>query len=408
MTSLPNNVSPPRRFIFNDSDMSKFLDSPAKKQLLQVVQAMGKACESQLEYEYDPNTPLKSLTPAMAALLGSLRAMLSWIEDCPPFDRSKARFGNPAFRKWHERLVERSVSIVYTILKMHQEYPDTADYDLMILEQALQEGIQAAGTTRLIETIEDESDRVVVLELCAYLRDSFGHPMRLDYGTGHECSFQVLLYSLLKIGCFGSTPEEPPTQERLKAVTLSLWSGYLAVTRQLQTDYMLEPAGSHGVWGLDDYHCLPFYYGACQLEADCGDESVPNLIHRDSVLAKQGDRFLYYGCIRYIKSLKKGVPFFEHSPMLNDISNLPSWKQVASGLLKLFEGEVLKKRQVVQHFVFGNIFSANWTPSEVQKQAPTTTFRTEAVGPMARAPWADDPDGGRGGMPPPTRAPWAK
>lgn len=46
------------------------------------------------------------------------------------------------------------------------------------------------------------------------------------------------------------------TDADLKAVILKVFTGYLAVCRHLQRVYWLEPAGSHGVWSLDDYQML--------------------------------------------------------------------------------------------------------------------------------------------------------
>ena len=296
-----------------------------------------------------PTRHSKGYLPPWPVCMDHLQCMETWLSELPP-QAAQARFGNPVFRKWNERLVSRSQSIVECLLQCHKEYNSQQEYSADILQTCSKRGFQAASVDSSGPDCVDEE----VIELRAYLHDAFGHPIRLDFGTGHESSFMVFLFALLKLGCFGNTTNEPPSPECLKAVTLSIWTQYLQVARGLQRDYFLEPAGSHGVWGLDDYHCLPFYFGACQLMPH--KEYTPESIHDTRVLQEESNRFLYFGCIQYIKELKKNVPFFESSPMLNDISHLPTWSKVASGLLKLYEGEVILKRQVVQHFVFGNLF----------------------------------------------------
>lgn len=406
-------TSLPKRCIYDDADMKSFMESSTKTELLNFVEAMGKACASTNEPSFDPSHPLVNLPPAMACLNGSLQEMVRWVDDFPPETANGStisiRFGNPAFRKWHSRLLERSDAIITAILHARDDPSLTP-------ELACQRGKDTASG--VLELHGDNS----VLQVSPYLHESFGHAVRLDYGTGHESSFLVFLLILSKVKCLGE--ESTLCLSTLKAVTLSIFDQYLKVTRRLQTDYRLEPAGSHGVWGLDDYHCLPFYFGACQLKGAAArgtcELSDPQCITTEQTLREYGDTWMYLGCIRYIRELKKGVPFFESSPMLYDISQtLPSWDKVARGLLRLYQGEVLDKRVVVQHFVFSKLFPCTWTPSRLSEpEAPTETFRshTQERGrpgivvpmPSTRAPWAKPaPDDSIGEMIT-TRAPWAK
>lgn len=105
--------------------------------------------------------------------------------------------------------------------------------------------------------------------------------------------------------------------------------------RKLQLTYMLEPAGSHGVWGLDDYHFLPFLFGASEL-IDHPKILTPNEIHNDKTIEEFYQEYIYLDCIKFIKDVKSGTPFYETSPVLNDISAAPSWRKVANVTKKLF------------------------------------------------------------------------
>lgn len=66
---------------------------------------------------------------------------------------------------------------------------------------------------------------------------------------------------------------------------------------------------------------------------------------------------MYLSCIKFIKDVKNKAPFSETSPMLNDISAAVSWQKVATGMIKMYQAEVLQKLPVAKHVYFGSIFS---------------------------------------------------
>jgi serine/threonine-protein phosphatase 2A activator len=92
-----------------------------------------------------------------------------------------------------------------------------------------------------------------------YLLTAFGSFVRMDYGTGHETSFAVFLLCLTLIRFLGFNSEEA------RDIVLLVFVRYLRLCWRLQDVYRLEPAGSHGVWGLDDSHFLGYIFGSAQL-----------------------------------------------------------------------------------------------------------------------------------------------
>jgi serine/threonine-protein phosphatase 2A activator len=178
--------------------------------------------------------------------------------------------------------------------------------------------------------------------LSPYLLTSFGSFVRIDYGTGHETSFALLLLCLSLIRFLQPDPEEE------REIALCLFVRYLRLCWRLQDVYNLEPAGSHGVWGLDDYSFLGYIFGSAQLRSEDSFFSwqrEANFFYLDqsditvsAVLnVPLPPTNLYFMQIMRIHQFKHG-PFHEHSSQLHSIAvGVPNWNKVNSGLLKMYE-----------------------------------------------------------------------
>lgn len=240
--------------------------------------------------------------------------MHTWIDEIPP-KAHRTRFGNEAFCEWHERLTANAPNLVRSILPQDK--------------------------CKLNDDITYED---AVAELSVYLSNSFGDRKRIDYGSGHEAHFVAFLCGLEKVGAIRDTD--------YAALVLRVFHGYVTLMRRLQEVYWLEPAGSHGVWGLDDYQFLPFMWGAAQLIDH--KHIRPKSIRSQEIVAAYSHEYMYLACIQFVSKVKTGS-LVEHSPMLLDISNVKIWNKVNDGMIKMYKAELLNKFPVMQHFLFGKL-----------------------------------------------------
>ncbi|KAF0902717.1 hypothetical protein E2562_019068 [Oryza meyeriana var. granulata] len=303
--SPPFAFQVPAKRIASPDDIARFHASLHGRHFLGFVAALSASVHGRKLSDPLPSPP----SPAVFALLDLISALCAFVASTPPLPHN-SRYGNPAFRLWHEKLSDSANQFIAPITATAGS-PDLAGAEV---------------------------------ELAPYLLDSFGNATRIDYGTGHETNFAAFLYCLARLGLI--------TEADYPAVVLRVFAAYLDLMRTLQDTYLLEPAGSHGVWGLDDYHFLPFIFGAAQLIDH--KYMKPKSIHNPDILENFSKEYMYLACVAYVKKVKKG-PFAEHSPMLDDISGVPHWKKVNSGLLKMYKAEVLEKVPIMQHFLFGSL-----------------------------------------------------
>lgn len=305
---------------------------------------------------------------ATAAVLSMLERLDALVSETPA-DPQPQRFGNPAFKAWHAKMKDESL--------------------------------------QLLEAVLQPKNKGAAAELAGYLHDSFGNATRIDYGSGHELAFVALLccLSLLEVFEEGDMP----------ALVFRIFDKYLRLARRIQQTYSLEPAGSHGVWGLDDHQFLPYLFGSAQLVGG-GHGITPQDIGSQDTARRLANEQLFFGAVDHIFKVKTG-PFFEHSRYLYDMSGVAEWKKLNTGLMKMFDAEVLYKFPVIQHFLFGSLLEIDLperTLEQQQKQRQLPGAMPIGVAPWAMKKGATGAAGAQGQMPPPPGgaplgvAPWAK
>jgi serine/threonine-protein phosphatase 2A activator len=273
-----------------------------------------------------------------------------WIDDIPPLPTPQ-RFGNVAFRAWGKRLEDVCVLHFYLVLL-------TADSNRPVRTQEIDGILQVLLPSNLHPSIP---------YLAPYLLTSFGSFKRMDYGTGHEVSFGLFLLCLTLIRFFPfvtpttssshvspsglNPPQDLETLSQIdieRDLVLTIFLRYLRLCWRLQDVYRLEPAGSHGVWGLDDSSFLGYIWGSGQLRGSSHfvlwntilnittdqTEIPPTAILDHPPLAATN---LYFLSISRIHEVKHG-PFHEHSSQLHSIAvGVPNWGKVNKGLFLMYE-----------------------------------------------------------------------
>ena len=112
-------------------------------------------------------------------------------------------------------------------------------------------------------------------------------------------AFAMFLLCLFKI--------EFLKKDDFKSIVLKIFNDYLNLARKLQVTYNMEPAGSHGVWSLDDFQFLPFIFGSAQL---IGDMKInPEMFVEQSFIERYKDEYMFFSCLKFIITVYKNFEF---------------------------------------------------------------------------------------------------
>ncbi|KAF6758006.1 hypothetical protein DFP72DRAFT_1109253 [Ephemerocybe angulata] len=309
----PHEYQVPYKWILTPEHLTAFQQSSTHSEILAFIDELNDAVKGVKLTDGVEEVKNSEILQAIFKILEEVEQIA---KDTPPVPNAASRFGNPAFRDFYDKVSAASESL-------HRRY---------LVPLGLPE-----------DSIE---------EVRVYFNEMWGNRTRIDYGSGMELNWLCWILCLKKLSLLPSSlnPYIP---------THMFFNSYIRLMRLLQSTYWLEPAGSHGVWGLDDYHFLPFLWGSGQL---VGHRFIrPRAIHDAEVVEECSRDWMYFACVGFVNSIKTASLRW-HSPMLDDISAVKTWDKVNAGMKKMYRAEVLGKLPVMQHFLFGSLLPAPFAP----------------------------------------------
>ncbi|XP_061655182.1 serine/threonine-protein phosphatase 2A activator isoform X3 [Phyllopteryx taeniolatus] len=256
----------PKKEIAMVPDMGKWKRSKAYADYMGFILTLNESVKAK------KLTCVYRVSETVEKLLDLLGTLDRWINETPPADQP-SRFGNKAFRTWFAQLDQEAEALVSAVLPADK---------------------QAAAP-----------------EIAVYLKESVGNSTRIDYGTGHEAAFAAFLCCLCKVGALKADDQ--------MAIVFKVFNKYLSVMRKLQRTYRMEPAGSQGVWGLDDFQFLPFIWGSSQF-VDHPTLEPRHFVDERVVNEHQHD-YMFLECIKFINELARSLPAGSTSKRHEDLSN---------------------------------------------------------------------------------------
>jgi hypothetical protein len=137
----------PVKAINSHQDFDAFMKSTTYTEILDFVKLCAEAI-----VDVPNKSEVLEVSPIVTKFVDFMEELYLLVDEIPPIQQPM-RFGNKAFRTWHQRLLEKIP---------------------IFLDNLLPEG-----------DIKNAS-----IELGPYLADMFGNPTRIDYGTGHELILQ--------------------------------------------------------------------------------------------------------------------------------------------------------------------------------------------------------------------------